>query len=78
MSCAAYRSNDQMQCGPCALAWDIDDPEPPSCGLECVGAAAGPATEPTLSSPGRIFSTPGYDQIDADFDDIPHTLLRDL
>lgn len=31
LMCYARRINDQMQCGKCGLAWDIDDPEPPQC-----------------------------------------------
>jgi len=40
MSCQARRHQDQMACGPCGVQWDVDDPEPPACGLHCVGAAA--------------------------------------
>lgn len=31
MTCEARRYNDQMICGRCGLAWDVDDPEPPKC-----------------------------------------------
>lgn len=31
MSCYARQYNDQMQCGVCGLAWDVKDPEPPTC-----------------------------------------------
>lgn len=33
-TCKARRYNDQMQCGRCGLAWDVNDPEPPPCRLE--------------------------------------------
>lgn len=29
--CEARQYSDQMQCGRCALAWDMNDPEPPEC-----------------------------------------------
>lgn len=29
--CGAKRYSDQMQCGKCGLAWDVNDPEPPAC-----------------------------------------------
>jgi hypothetical protein len=29
--CKAYRQCDQMQCGKCGLAWDVDDIDPPQC-----------------------------------------------
>lgn len=29
--CNARQHSDQMICGPCALAWDVNDPEPPTC-----------------------------------------------
>lgn len=29
--CSARRVNEQMQCGKCGLAWDVNDPEPPQC-----------------------------------------------
>lgn len=29
--CDARRHSDQMLCGRCALAWDVNDPEPPEC-----------------------------------------------
>lgn len=32
MTCEARRCNDQMQCGQCGTAWDIDDQDPPRCG----------------------------------------------
>lgn len=31
MNCKARQYNDQMQCGRCGLAWDVNDPEPPAC-----------------------------------------------
>lgn len=30
--CQARQHSDQMMCGPCNLAWDVNDPEPPPCG----------------------------------------------
>ena len=30
-TCQAHQHSDQMMCGPCGLAWDINDPAPPSC-----------------------------------------------
>jgi len=30
-TCRSRRTDDQMICGQCGLAWDINDPEPPSC-----------------------------------------------
>ena len=29
--CKAVQYSDQMQCAPCGLAWDMNDPEPPEC-----------------------------------------------
>lgn len=29
--CAAYQASDQMLCK-CGLAWDVNDPDPPTCG----------------------------------------------
>jgi len=29
--CKARQFSDQMQCGKCGLAWDVNDPEPPAC-----------------------------------------------
>jgi hypothetical protein len=31
-ACHARQYGDQTQCGPCGLAWDTNDPEPPQCG----------------------------------------------
>lgn len=31
MICKAIQYSDQMQCGTCGLAWDVNDPEPPAC-----------------------------------------------
>lgn len=31
MSCQARREGDQMCCGRCGLAWDVDDEERPEC-----------------------------------------------
>jgi|GEM_PF-2560233 len=45
MTCAARRQNDQMVCGPCATQWDIGDPEPPVCGLQCLATADRPRDE---------------------------------
>ena len=30
--CKARQYSDQMMCDQCALAWDMNDPEPPECG----------------------------------------------
>lgn len=30
-NCKARQHSDQMQCGKCGLAWDVNDPEPPAC-----------------------------------------------
>jgi hypothetical protein len=30
-SCKARQYSDQMLCGTCNLAWDVNDPEPPEC-----------------------------------------------
>lgn len=32
MACEARQYSDQMQCGRCGLAWDMNDPDPPECG----------------------------------------------
>lgn len=29
--CKARQESDQMCCGQCGLAWDVNDPEPPKC-----------------------------------------------
>ena len=31
--CVARQYSDQMQCARCGLTWDVNDPEPPECGL---------------------------------------------
>jgi len=31
MTCNAIRQGDQMVCGRCALAWDVDDKDRPTC-----------------------------------------------
>ncbi len=31
MTCHARQHSDQMLCGRCGLAWDVNDPEPPAC-----------------------------------------------
>ena len=31
MTCNAVRQGDQMQCGRCGLAWDVDDKDRPKC-----------------------------------------------
>jgi len=80
VTCAARRQNDQMACGPCGVQWDFDDPAPPPCGLECVGAAAPvrdeDADKATTLRRSFDFHTPAYQPIDDDFDalDIPHTM----
>lgn len=30
-NCKARQYSDQMICGTCGLAWDVNDPEPPKC-----------------------------------------------
>ena len=30
-ACLARQYSDQMLCGICGLAWDVNDPEPPEC-----------------------------------------------
>lgn len=32
--CKARQHSDQMICGPCALQWDMNDPDPPVCALD--------------------------------------------
>lgn len=32
--CKARQYSDQMMCDQCGLAWDMNDPEPPTCGEE--------------------------------------------
>lgn len=32
--CKARQYSDQMMCGQCGLTWDMNDPEPPTCGEE--------------------------------------------
>lgn len=81
MSCQARRQNDQMACGPCGVQWDLDDPSPPPCGLECVGAADPLVDEDAdqATTRGRYdFHTPAYQPIDDDFDetDLPHTMME--
>jgi hypothetical protein len=31
--CKAFQQSDQMVCHRCGLIWDMNDPEPPACGL---------------------------------------------
>lgn len=70
MSCAARRQNDQMACAPCGVTWDIDDPEPPPCGLECLAAAEKPKDEDALKYSRRAAQGPLMgDLLDPDFDD---------
>jgi hypothetical protein len=33
-ACQALRQSDEMVCAPCRLRWDVDDPDPPLCGLQ--------------------------------------------
>ncbi len=33
-TCKARRVSDQMSCATCGLIWDVNDPEPPMCGLD--------------------------------------------
>lgn len=45
MNCAARQYSDQMQCARCALAWDVNDPDPPKClTAEAISRARGNAT----------------------------------
>ena len=30
-NCQARQHSDQMLCGACGLAWDVNDPDPPEC-----------------------------------------------
>lgn len=30
-NCQARQQSDQMCCGRCGLAWDVNDPDPPDC-----------------------------------------------
>lgn len=36
MICHAVQYSDQMNCGVCQLAWDVNDPDPPNCTLNTV------------------------------------------
>jgi len=36
-TCRAVQHSDQMCCGKCGLAWDVNDPEPPECGNTAKG-----------------------------------------
>lgn len=38
MTCAAIQHSDQMQCGRCGLAWDVNDSERPACLSRAAGA----------------------------------------
>lgn len=74
MSCAARRQNDQMACGPCGVTWDLNDPEPPSCGLACTAAADPDLDEDAIKYAGRAMSGRGEvfrrgDVLSPDFDD---------
>lgn len=40
--CQARQHSDQMLCGPCGLAWDVGDPEPPACRQRASDAHADP------------------------------------
>lgn len=33
MACKARQYSDQMLCGQCGLGWDVNDPDPPECGV---------------------------------------------
>lgn len=46
--CAARQFSDQMQCAPCRLTWDTNDPDPPACGRLVPEA---PPTAPYLDPP---------------------------
>ena len=45
LGCVARQYSDQMQCGPCGLAWDVNDPEPPQC---LFSRQVGPGVEPPV------------------------------
>lgn len=32
--CKAIQMSDQMVCNKCGVRWDVNDPEPPTCGVE--------------------------------------------
>lgn len=34
MRCKARQYSDQMMCGACGLAWDVNDPDRPKCKTE--------------------------------------------
>lgn len=34
MTCKAIQQSDEMFCAQCNLRWDMNDPEPPLCGLQ--------------------------------------------
>ena len=47
MTCKARRHSDQMLCGPCGLAWDVNDPDRPECrggARDCLCYGAGSFT----------------------------------
>ena len=44
MTCKARRHSDQMLCGPCGLAWDVNDPDRPECRRDCLCYGAGSFT----------------------------------
>lgn len=40
---ARHSGVDEMHCATCHLRWDVSDPEPPLCGLECPSIVPGDA-----------------------------------
>lgn len=58
-TCDARQHSDQMVCGRCGTAWDVNDPEPPQCGK--TGADARSSGAPSQSLPKRRRSDYGRD-----------------
>lgn len=50
-TCQGRQHSDTMICGPCALQWDVNDPEPPECRKE--GGPARSSGVPPYKGPGR-------------------------
>lgn len=48
MTCQARRYSDEMHCAKCRLRWDVNDPEPPLCGIKVATRDLGEDLKNTL------------------------------
>lgn len=63
--CEARQHSDQMVCGLCGLAWDVNDPYPPTCAKTNMPGRASGAPPAERRSESRKFHTGGMLPVDA-------------